>query len=368
METICSLNPLRQSPMSVQIVHSLADDAWDSFVTCHPKGTIYHTREMFEVWSKANEYRPRLWAYVSGDNILAFLIPVEISFANGFLRPFTTRSISFGSLLYTAGSDRVTAIRELLQAYTRESNGASLFTELRNPTNLSEIQPILQENSFAFESHLNYLIDLTLPMEKVWKGLSKSTQKHIRTAQKNKLVAENVTDQSQLPLVYNLLKTTYHRIRIPLPSRTFFQAAFHILIPKGMLKVNLVRYDGIPISTRLALVYKDRILDWYTGSDRSFEKLYPEEFLIWETLLWGMVNGYRIFDFGGAGRPSENYGPRVFKERFGGGLVDFGRNTFVHSPIRLRISKFAYGLYRKGLKFPIRALHRSDMAALPVKV
>lgn len=348
--------------MATRIVHELPPDVWDAFLAQNPHATIHHTRAMFDVWNLATEYHPRLWAAVSGDDILALFIPVEISLMKGALRSFTSRSVAYGSFLYVPGEAGVNAVDELLRAYTRSIGPRSLFTELRNCTDLGQIQPTLQKNGFSFESHLNYLIDLTPPMEEIWDRLGKSVRKHIHAAQKKNLVIEELTDGRKFEPVYHLLKKTYERIRVPLPSRTFFEAAFQVLIPLGMMKARLICLDGAPISARLALAYKDCIVDWYTGSDRSFEKTYPEEFAIWQTLVWGREHGYTTFDFGGAGRPDEDYGPRIFKERFGGLLVNYGRNTFVHAPVRLRISKLFYDLYRRGWQIPFRSFGKSDPA------
>jgi serine/alanine adding enzyme len=52
-----------------------------------------------------------------------------------------------------------------------------------------------------------------------------------------------------------------------------------------------------------------------------------------------------------AGKPEEEYGVRDFKAKFGGYLVNFGRNIHVHKPTWLGISKFGYQIYQgiKGL-------------------
>jgi lipid II:glycine glycyltransferase (peptidoglycan interpeptide bridge formation enzyme) len=96
-------------------------------------------------------------------------------------------------------------------------------------------------------------------------------------------------------------------------------------------------------------VYKDVIYGWYGGMDRAYSKYTPNELLMWHILSWGMENGYRVYDFGGAGKPDEEYGVRDFKAKFGGELVCFGRNTCIHAPFRLRLSQFGYNVYRRLL-------------------
>jgi lipid II:glycine glycyltransferase (peptidoglycan interpeptide bridge formation enzyme) len=68
---------------------------------------------------------------------------------------------------------------------------------------------------------------------------------------------------------------------------------------------------------------------------------------MWDILSWGARNGYRRYDFGGAGDPSKDYGVRTFKAKFGGELVSFGRWVRVHSAVRLRLARMGYELYRR---------------------
>ncbi|MEJ2555337.1 MAG: GNAT family N-acetyltransferase, partial [Anaerolineae bacterium] len=123
--------------------------------------------------------------------------------------------------------------------------------------------------------------------------------------------------------------------------------AFDILYPKGMAKFLLARIDGVTAACSLELTYKDTIYGWYGGSDRAYSEHLPNEMLIWHILDWGASNGYRVYDFGGAGKPDEEYGVRDFKAKFGGELVTFGRYTYVHSPIGLQLGKLGYRLYRR---------------------
>jgi lipid II:glycine glycyltransferase (peptidoglycan interpeptide bridge formation enzyme) len=81
--------------------------------------------------------------------------------------------------------------------------------------------------------------------------------------------------------------------------------------------------------------------------DREYGRYVPNELLAWYILRWGAENGYQVYDFGGAGKPDEEYGVRDFKAKFGGQLVNFGRNTCVHAPLALAVSRIGYRVYRK---------------------
>ena len=61
----------------------------------------------------------------------------------------------------------------------------------------------------------------------------------------------------------------------------------------------------------------------------------------------GSESGYRKYDFGGAGKSDEDYGVRQFKAKFGGELVNYGRNTWVPSPLIFSVTNFGYEIVQK---------------------
>ena len=73
--------------MNIRIVQTLPEDEWGNFVKNHPDGNIFHTPEMFQVFSRAKGYQPTLWAAVDRSNRpLALLLPVQIPLMDGLLR------------------------------------------------------------------------------------------------------------------------------------------------------------------------------------------------------------------------------------------------------------------------------------------
>jgi hypothetical protein len=52
--------------MSITIVHTLPEEEWRRFVEEHPAGNIFHTPEMFQVFSRAKGHQPELWAAIEG--------------------------------------------------------------------------------------------------------------------------------------------------------------------------------------------------------------------------------------------------------------------------------------------------------------
>jgi len=193
---------------------------------------------------------------------------------------------------------------------------------------------------------LNFLIDLEQPEEAIWRKISKSGRQCVRTSRNKGTVIEEVTVREKLAVAYRLLQGVYTRVQVPLASPTLFEAAFDVLGPRGMFKVFTARVDGQDVGALLVLLHQGRLITWYGGSDRAFARHYPMEALMWHTMKWGKDHGFRVYDFGGAGKPDEDYGPRKFKAKFHGELVGYGRNVCVHAPMRLELSRRSYAVLR----------------------
>lgn len=337
--------------MTVTIVNSLPVDEWRGFVDRHPAGNVFHTPEMVEVFASTRGFKPEVWAARAQDQrLLVLFLPVRISLHDGVLARLTSRSIAFGSILCARDAESPRALELLLRAYQSETGRHSLFTELRNITSQAEYQPVLQQNGFAYADHLNYLIDLTGTPEAVFKRIGRRTQRNIKRGLNLKRVAiEEVTERSGLDAACELLRKTYHLAQVPLPDRSLFEAAFDRLQPKGMLRLTRARVGSEPAAISVELLYKDTIYGWYGGIDRAFSSFMPNELLMWDILRWGAEHGFRVYDFGGAGLPGEEYGVRNFKAKFGGELVCYGRNTWSPNPLLLKVSSLGYSVYRKFL-------------------
>lgn len=332
----------------MEIVRSLDEDLWIDFICRHPKSSIFHTPEMFQVFAQAKRYQPELWAVLQGkSDVLAIMTPVRIHIIDGFLRRLTTRSIAYGGVLYENSPRGQDAIQLLLNNYEKEASPGVVFTEFRNLHCLEDIRPLMDSCGYRYEDHLNYLISLDRPPEMVLNDIGKRTRKRIRKGLRSGLVEiEEITRSEDLRGWYETLEKTYSFARVPLADYSLFDRTFEVLYPRGMAKFLLARTNGMIAACSVELIFKGTIYGWYGGTDRAYSDVWPNEMLTWYILEWGANNGYRVYDFGGAGKPEEEYGVRDFKAKFGGELVNFGRFINVHNPFLLKISKPGYEIFR----------------------
>jgi serine/alanine adding enzyme len=328
---------------TVRIEKNVNESKWRDFLSSQPNANIFHTPEMFRVFSRTQGYKPHYWS-VLGDNgdIKSLMIPVEIVISKK-LKYLTTRSVVFGSVLYDQEPDGIHALDYLLNTYMQQEETGSLFTELRNIHDIEPIQDICEQNNFHFENHLNYLIDLDRPIDSVFSSIGKRTRKNIRRGlNKDQIKIREVQDENQLEDCLELLRETYRLAKVPLADDSLFISAFQELVPKDMVLFLIAYIDDQPVATSIELLFRDTIYGWYSGLNRNYASFVPNELLIWHILKWGVEHGYKLYDFGGAGKPNEEYGVRDFKAKFGGDLVDFGRNTCIHRPKLLQLSKAGY--------------------------
>lgn len=336
--------------MTIEIVRELPAEEWSRFVMDHGEGNIFHTPDMFRVFSRTKNHRPELWAAAQNGHLLALFLPVQIRLKRAWPRRLTTRSVVYGSILCEPGETGQEALDQLLRAYVRRPRQDSLFTELRHLSDHRDLMPILERHGFVHENHLNYLIHLDRPEDELFRSIGSRTRKNIRHGlNQGQVTVEELTDRKQVASCYDVLRQTYKAARVPLADISLFESAFDLLYAKGMARFSLAYLDRTPAAVSVDLLYKDIIYGWYGGVNRDCGRQPVHELLMWHILRWGSQNGFGVYDFGGAGKPDEKYGVRDFKSKFGGGLVDYGRHICVHSRRLLWLSEKGYRLFRRWL-------------------
>ena len=334
----------------LEITNSPDIKQWSEFVYNHPQGNIFQTPEMAEVYKRTKNYEPILLAVVDtkNDEILAVLQAVVIKEISGFLGTFSARSIIQGGPLFIENEKGIEALKVLMEHYDKiATQKKALYTQIRTMWDTSNISSFLNSIGYEYEERLNFLIDLNRPEEEIWRDIHKSRRKGINRAFNRGVVIEEVRDKMFIPIFYGIVEETYKNARIPLADISLMESAFELLAPKNMATFYMAKYEDIYVGARVVLNYKGLIYDWYAGALSDYLSLYVNEALVWHILKEGANNRYHTFNFGGAGKPNEEYGVREFKRRFGGKMVNFGRYKKIHSPIKLKIAEKGFEVYRR---------------------
>ena len=334
----------------IEINDSPDTKQWSEFVYNHPHGNIFQTPEMAEVYKRTKNYEPiTLAAIDEGTNEMVGVLLAVVIKEKSVLGSFSARSVIHGGPLFINDKKGREAAKRLLEYYNKISPKKPLYTLVRNMYDTSEVSSIFNSVGYKYEDHLNYLIDLNLSISELWSRLYKSRRNGINRAKRRGVIIDEVVDEDAIPVMYELLKETYRDAKIPFADMSLLQSIFDVLKQKDMAKFFIANWEDTGIGIIVIVIYKDTIFDWYAGAPRRYSHLCPNDILAWHAIEWGSKNGYRIFDFGGAGNPKEEYGVREFKKQFGGELVNFGRYMKTHSPVKMKIAEKGFEIYRKIL-------------------
>lgn len=325
---------------------------WDDYVGKHPKGTIFHTSLMHQVFDRTKKYYPfSLAARNQNGEIIAMLCAVRIETVGGIASSMASRSIWYSEPICDASPEGQTALSLLVAEHDRAMRGKILFTEVRPIYENDWEHDALLNNHYEYKNYLNYVVELQDDETAQLKRLAKSCRKQIRKCQNRGVTIERVTNHDSVEQMYKLVEFSYNRSKVPLASVDLFHNALDVL-GDSMAEIRIASFENQNVAAGITLKFKEMIYAWYGGSLR-ITGLAPFAMLTWDEIRCGGAEGYRHYDFGGAGWPDEDYGPRDFKSKFGGELVQYGRYRRIVSPLKLTAATYAYQAVR-GLKSAMR--------------
>jgi serine/alanine adding enzyme len=329
------------------IVNSLDRKKWERFVCDHPKGSVFHTPEMYEVFQGTKNYSPLILAALGQEgDVLALLLAVRVQTLPDPFGQITTRSILYAEPLCQDTLEGEEALAAIIAAHDSDVKDRVLFAEIRPLCPAGREKGVLEEAGYVCEDYLNYVVDLTRPVQDLWKRMTSENRRRINHDAKKGLEIREVTTPEGVDMVYDFLRLTYTRARVPLADKSLFAEAVERLGPNNQVRISAAYYEGKPVGATISLLYRPRFFSWYAGASR-IPSLNPMEDLAWREIEWAQAQGFAVYDFGGAGWPNQPYGVRDFKAKFGGDLVQYGRYRKVYSPWKLAAAERAYGLLRK---------------------
>jgi serine/alanine adding enzyme len=331
----------------MRIVDSIDRVTWSSFVQQHPSGSVFHTPEMFDVFQRASGYRPLVLAALDReDNVLALLLSVRVQTLPSILGHVSSRALLYAEPLLRKGDEGSAALNALIAEHDRRMRRSVLFTEVRPLSGDDGQRAALTAQGYQHYAYLNYVSDVSRPPEELLHKMSKRGRRDLRKGQRQGLCAEDATNLEGIDALYALLQETYANVRVPLAGRDLFVNALQILSPVKMLKIFVVKHEGTPIAGTALLLHQNTSFFWYAGLRRGCG-LSAMEVIVFAMLEWAHMNGYKTFDFGGAGEPEKEYGVRDFKAKFGGDLVKYGRSRKIYSPWAFALATWAYEASRR---------------------
>jgi len=323
-------------------------NSWSQFVRNHPKGNIFQTPEMYELYVRTKNYEPILVSVIDNKNneIYGILLAVIQKEHTGFIGKFSSRSIIWGGPLIKNNNREL--LEMILREYKKIVSDKSIYSQIRNLYKWNNDDSVFISNGFNYVDHYDIHIDLTKSEDELFMSMSQTRRRNIRKAIKRGInISEiDLNNDDMFKETYSIIRRLYKSIGLPLPNSEFFKNSVQVLSKcKYLVGIGAFLKNEL-IGVRLVLCFNGLIYDWYAGAKDNFIEYRPNDVLPWAVMKWGMDNGYRTFDFGGAGKPGIPYGVRDYKLKFGGNLLNFGRFEYIHNNPLYKVGKLALKFYR----------------------
>lgn len=324
--------------------NDIRNAGWENFVDISESGNIFQTYEMYKVYKDTMNYDPLVIAHInSAGNLQGILLAVIQKENLTVFSPLSARSIIFEAPL---AKDEI-SFQKIVNKYDSIAKKTSIHTEIRNVNFPSQYEEILYKQGYTKEERLNILIDLTKSEEELWNGLNSKRRNEIRRAEKEGTIVREIHSLNEIEESYKILKEVYNNAKLPLADKSLFKNCFKYLYPKKMIKYFGAFSGEKLIGTMYVLCYKNRALDWYAGSYKDYYNKYPNDILPWKVFKILKEDGYKVFDFGGAGKPNIPYGVRDYKKKFGGEFITYFRYKKIHKPILMKFANQGFKAWQK---------------------
>ena len=111
---------------------------WSEFVQTHPKGNVFQTPEMYEVYARTKQTTPLIVAVAENNKIVGVLLAQIITNGDSLASWFTARSIIIGGPLIK--DERTDILSCLLDAYNRLLPRKIIYSECRSSSPKSQLE------------------------------------------------------------------------------------------------------------------------------------------------------------------------------------------------------------------------------------
>ncbi len=298
--------------MPIKITDPSTHPGWDTFVSSHREGSIYHSSRWNEVLRKTYGYDPRYFILEDSFHTVKAGIPlmvVRTSFGRKKLvcLPFTP----YCNPLVEKHENLNLLLRKILE-YQKKIRASSLEIRTKQEISGHKTVPLIKDEYF-----MTHILCLDTDLQKIRSAFHKSCiQRPISKTEKNDLKLHISTDPSDLRYFYNLHLCTRKKHGVLAQPYRYFVTMWDELYPLGLMDLLLAAYNGRAIAGVIILKYKDTTIYQNGCADERFLGLHPYHFLLWKAIQRAHDKGYKYFDFG---RSSiDEKGLVQFKDRWGG--------------------------------------------------
>ena len=230
-------------------------DAWDAYVRQHPKGSIFHTAAMIDVFQATRGLEPYAYAATDAEGkIVAMLVSCHVKTLNQF-SAISSRAVQFAEPLCDPDQVGVAALTELIAMNDQHMRSRALLCEVRSICEPGFEEDALAQCGYEHKDYINYVVNLDCDRDTLWRSVHKRQRQKIRSTHRKGITIRDDNTEQGIERLYSLLQASYARAHVPLLDRQLFLLVTHNGQRRSWVGV---RIDGKVTEQRRELIAASR--------------------------------------------------------------------------------------------------------------
>ncbi len=310
---------------------------WNDFVRNNAKSNFFQSSEFVSLYHQ-NGYNVQTIVGYFDDQVVASYNILLLEENLGPFRFLTKRAVCWGLPLFTSEEYLMPLLRKVLALYQK----AFIYWEIRPLDILLEAE-IKSLTELGFIVHQHYTIFHKIDQSQ-FENYHSGRKKNIRRALRNEhFHFRELTEKHEYLEAGKMIVQLYKSLKLPCPNDEFFLSTYDF----SSVRCFAIYHEAEIVACRFVLLQNTSIYDWYAANNSVGKNKYANDLIVHNIFQWGKENGFKHFDFGGAGNRKTPYGVRDYKLKFGGELIEIGRPVYIRSNFLYKIGKFGFWITKR---------------------
>lgn len=295
--------------LTVEELSPRLEAAWDRFVRDAPGATFFHQLGWRWLVERVFGHRAHYLLARRGPNASDITGVLPLFEMKSLLFGHSLVSVPFaigGGVLVGVADDAETAAGLVQRGRKLAERLGVDYMELRSE------QPVAGD-LLTKDLYVTFRADLTEGEEAWLQRMERKRRQMMNYVAKGKAgFSWSTAGIEELPLFYRMFSESMRHHGTPVYPRLFLEE----ILDRFPTQTHLffVHHEGRPVAGVLNLFFRDVIMPFYAGADRSVRPRGVDDYMYLSILRWGRENGFRTFDFG---RSKRGTGAYAFKARWG---------------------------------------------------
>jgi CelD/BcsL family acetyltransferase involved in cellulose biosynthesis len=297
-------------------VEASREPRWRAFVEGRPEALVYHHPAWIEVLAETYGYAEASLAAIDPDGALVGILPMFRQ--RGLLSGRRLTSLPHTPHAGPIGDpEAATALLDAAVDVAREDPRVRL--QIKSPrADLAELAPRVEQEPWE----PTFVLSLPDDVGALRFGSSKNHTRikgKVTAAARKGVAVRRADSDADLRAWYRLYLATMRRHAVPPRPYRFFEVAWRVLEPIGIMRVLLAEQGNGSSATLVAgsvfLMANATVIYRFNGSRREMLNLHPNDAIQWQAIHDAAREGFRRYDFGEV--EIGNDGLAMFKSKWG---------------------------------------------------